>query len=479
MTENVVPLRPDVSGRAPPCDLDAEGMVLSTLLQYCETTFDRVYDLLQSEHFYADANRRIFDAIVTLQLAAKQVDVVAVATELRNQGRLAQVGGTPYLATLSEYQPATAYIEQHVQTIVNKWKVRQVLSIGQIITAEGYGAIGNEQEWIEKFEQSISELAHHDRVGTMEHVAQAGFTEVQRLQQARERGQLTTGISTGLTDLDQIISGLHDGDLNVIAGRPGMGKTSLVTTLIHNVAKPRPDAETLPEGVFLWSGEMPRAQVALRIVCSHAGIDLEGIRKYGPSKEQYTDLVNAVAALQHYPIWIDDKPGRSVLEIRAIAKKLNREILNGTTPCKARRLSLVAVDYLQLMKGVRRQGGSSREQEIASISLGLKEMAKELLLPVAALSQLNRAVENRNSKDKRPQLSDLRESGAIENDADNVLLLYRRGYYDKSEKDGETEIIVAKQRNGPPGTAFVYFDAKKMVFKNLDRSADFSDWDTK
>jgi replicative DNA helicase len=345
------------------------------------------------------------------------------------------------------------------------------------VTAQGYAGYGDAQQFIDSAEQAVYEIARtreSNSVRTLKEVMRETF---ERIDKANARGARITGIPTGFDRYDRITSGLHDGELTIVAARPGMGKTSFVLNVAVNVASPqqlesaRDPNERWEEpgsGVAVFSLEMPREQICNRMLCSEAKVDVSRVRTGMLTPSDWSKLTQAATHLASLNVWIDDTPALSILELRSKARRLQAEFdhVDPVSGEKKRRIGLVIVDYLQLMKG--RDGQPSREQEISEISRGLKQLAKELSLPVIALSQLNRAVETRGEKSKRPQLSDLRESGAIEQDADNICFIYRDDYYNKETTDRNVaELIVAKQRNGPTDTVRVRFDAPYTRFDNL------------
>jgi replicative DNA helicase len=450
-------------GRVPPSDLDAEAAVLSATLLDSDA-FDAVQEILLPQHFYADANRRIYDAVLELQSASKPVDIVSVAGYLRDKGRLDQIGGTPYLAQLADATPAVAHVAAHASVIREKWRLRQLISICQKFAAEGYGDTGEVQGLIK------------------------GAFEI--LGEAARRGGGITGIATGYPELDKQCAGLHAGDLYIVAARPGMGKTSFVLNLATNIARPQRvqvnadndayfDAavEEPGYGVLFCSLEMPREQLASRMLASEARVDMSRIRSGKLQRDDWNKLTDAASRLGRLPIWLDDTPALTLLDLRAKIRRLQAELKRGDGAKSSKGLGLVAVDYLQLMQG--RRDAGSREQEISELSRGLKQLAKEMKIAVLALSQLNRAVETRTSKDKRPQLSDLRESGAIEQDADTIMFIYRDEYYFKDTPDkGIAELIIAKQRNGPTGKVMTKFTSEYTRFDNLaPEEYEFHDFD--
>jgi replicative DNA helicase len=471
-------LRP-MPGRIPPHDLDAEAVVLSAILLSSEA-FDQVQDILRAEHFYSDANRRIYEAVVELQSTGKPVDVVSVATWLRDRERLQQVGGTPYLAQLTDAIPAVAHVEAHARVVREKWRVRQLIATCQRFAAEGYGDCGEVQGFIDRAEQAVFDIARIPESTAVRPVRDAIHGAFDILVAASKRGEGITGIPTGFDRLDKKCAGLHKGDLYIVAGRPGMGKTSFVLNIAVNVASPRRvrtsdqndplgsgDVEQPGWGVGFFSLEMPREQLASRLLSVEARVDVSRIRSGNIKHEDWNKLTDAAARIGRLPIWLDDTPALTLLDLRAKIRRLKADIARKTGDGPpAQELGLVAIDYLQLMQG--RRDAGSREQEISELSRGLKQLAKEMEVPVIALSQLNRSVETRTSKDKRPQLSDLRESGAIEQDADTIIFIYRDEYYNQESTDrGVAEIIISKQRNGPTGTVKVRFTPEHTRFDNL------------
>lgn len=470
---------PEAGGRVPPSDLDAEGAVLSAILLDADS-FDRVQEILHASHFYADANRRIYEAVVDLNSSGRPVDIVSVAGYLRDKGRLQQVGGTPYLAQLSDATPAVAHVEAHAKVIREKWRIRQLISTCQRFAAEGYGDYGEVQGFIDQAEQAVFDIARIPENSTIVPLKDAVKGAFKILADAAQRGGGITGIESGFTMFDKQCSGLHAGDLYILAARPGMGKTSFALNLAMNVSRPRqvevsgenePYMEAPVEepgyGVLFCSLEMPREQLAARLLSSEARVDMQKIRSGRMQREDWNMLTDSAARLGRLPLWLDDTPALTLLDLRAKIRRLQAEIARGgDNGLPAKKLGLVVIDYLQLMQG--RKDAGSREQEISELSRGLKGLAKEMKVPVIALSQLNRAVETRNAKDKRPQLSDLRESGAIEQDADTIIFVYRDEYYFRDSPDkGVAELIIAKQRNGPTGKVMVKFTGEFTRFDNL------------
>jgi replicative DNA helicase len=476
-------------GRVPPNDLDAEAAVLSAVLLSSDA-FDAIQEILRPEHCYSNANRLLLEAVFDLQANGRPVDMVAVAGWLRDRGRLAQAGGTPYIAQLVDATPAVAHVEAHARTIREKWRLRQLIQTCQRFAGEGYGDCGEVQRFIDQAEQAVFDIARIPEGTTVVPVKSAIVDAFRILTAASQRGGGISGVATGFTELDRKTSGMHKGDLFIVAGRPGMGKTALVLNMSVNVARPRrvelgeqadPFGEAPVEapglGVAYFSLEMPKEQLAARLLAAESRVDLSRIRSGQPRSEDWNKLTEAAARLGRMPIWIDDTPALGLLDLRAKVRRLQAELRRGGAELGGvEGLGLVVVDYLQLMQG--RRNAPSREQEISELSRGLKQLAKEMAVPVLALSQLNRSVETRTTKDRRPQLSDLRESGAIEQDADTILFIYRDEYYYREESvdRGIAEIIIAKQRNGPTGIVKAKFSSECTRFDNLT-SGEYDEFD--
>ncbi|MFI5299023.1 MAG: replicative DNA helicase [Polyangiales bacterium] len=463
----------DIAGRVPPHNTDAEAAVLAAILLDGKQ-IDAV-SFLEGEHFYSEAHKRVFEAARELHRKSQPIDIQTVAAWLRDRDWLQAIGGVSMLAELVDATPAVAHLEAHGRIVKEKARVRTLIETCQMIAAQGYGDYGEAQDFIDSAEQRVYTLARtpeSSSVHLMYDVVKGAFVQ---LQQALNRGRLITGAPTGFQKLDEMTTGMHPGELIIIAARPGMGKTSFVMNIATNVASAVPDSSegagdgTVDEqlGVMVFSLEMPKEQLANRMICSEGRVGLADLRKGNVQGEKWDRLIESANRLSQMPIWIDDSPALNVLELRAKVRRKQHEFDKKGT----RRIALVIVDYLQLMRG--REGVQSREQEISEISRGLKALAKELKVPVIALSQLNRAVETRPGKDKRPQLSDLRESGAIEQDADVIQFIYRPEYYvaDKTSEDaqklkGYAELLVAKQRNGPTGKVAMTFIDEYTKFEN-------------
>lgn len=444
-------LRDGSYDRPPPVSLEAEVAVLGGLLNDPDAV-TRVVEIIDDTMFFREAHRRIFRAVARLFGRSAVVDVITVGDELRNTGELDSAGGLPYLAELLDAVPTAANIQYHARIVQSKALLRRLIEAShQIVRDVHEQGERPVEEVLDHAEQRIFQVAQsHDRGGfvRIKQILRETFEKIEKLQ---ESGAPVTGIPTGFKDLDRMTAGLHPGDLAIVAARPSMGKTSWVLNAAQNAAIDH----GVPVAIF--SLEMSKEQLVQRFLCAEGRVDAGRLKIGRLSAEEMQRLARAAGLLNVAPIWIDDSPGSTVLEMRAKARRLKAD----------EDIGLLVIDYLQLMSG--RQGVSSREQEISEISRGLKQLAKELRVPVIALSQLNRGVETRAGKDKRPQLSDLRESGAIEQDADMIMFIYRDEYYnpETTEHRGIAELIIAKQRNGPTGKVMTRFTSSCTRFDSL------------
>jgi replicative DNA helicase len=430
--------------------------------------------LLAQDDFYDITLGRVFAGVQALVKEHQPVDVPSVCAWLGARDWQAPDGGWYFFVRdlhIGDSGAAASYGEKYATIVATKARRRRILAGCHRFVNEGYFDVGNEQEWCDTVVSTFQDYAQPPERMDAQPVGDALREAFAEITAAAERGDVFTGVPTGYDRLDACMSGLHEGDLTIVAARPGMGKTSWVMNVAVNVASPREviDGSRKTDvpglGVCVFSLEMPRKQLVTRMACSEGRVDLGRLRQARLLAEDWRKLTESAAYLSSLPIWIDDTPALSVLELRAKVRSRQAKFNRPATETQpARKVGLVVIDYLQLMTG----DGESREQEISYISRGLKNLAKSLKVPVVALSQLNRAVETRG-KDKRPQMSDLRESGAIEQDADNIIFIYRDDYYnDVSELRGIAELIVAKQRNGPTGKVKVRFHAGCTRFDNLD-----------
>jgi replicative DNA helicase len=438
--------------RVPPQSIEAEQSVLGGLL-LDNTAWDRIADLVSAADFYRADHRLIFEHIGLLIDSARPADALTVAESLERSGRLAEVGGQAYLGTLAANTPSAANIRRYGEIVRERSVMRNLAAIGTEIADSAYNPLGRDAKaLLDEAETRIFRIAESGSK------SRQGFVKIDPLLTEtvervdvlynRENKDDVIGLATGFVDLDRMTSGLQQGDLIIIAARPSMGKTALAMNFVEHVAL------HLKKAVAVFSMEMSGAQLAMRMIGSVGRFDQHELRTGTFKEEDWSRLVDAVGRLNETEIFIDDTAGLNALEVRSRSRRLHRQ-------CGG--LSLIVVDYLQLMSASGRE--ENRATEIAEISRSLKGLAKELKVPVVALSQLNRSVESR--QDKRPMMSDLRESGAIEQDADLIVFIYRDEVYNpESPNRGMAEIILAKQRNGPTGKVTLTFLGKYTRFEN-------------
>jgi replicative DNA helicase len=455
----VPPAQPPISaGRVPPHHLDAEAAVLAAVL-LDPAGLAQVADRLRPEHFYADCNGRVFEAALDLAAVGRPVDIVTVAGWLRDRERLGAVGGPAYLALLTDATPTPGNVEAHAEMVREKWRQRSLIATCQRAAAEGYGDVGELQGWIDGIEQEVHEVARKGDTNATQHVGALVATSFARIEDAARRGSSTIGISTGFERLDALTGGMQAGQFWIVAGRPGMGKTSIAMNIAVNAAWPS-DGGLGTVGVGVFSLEMPGHEVTTRMVCGEGRVDLGKLRNGFVQPDDWAKLTEAARGVSALPLWVDDTPGLSPMALRSKARRLASE-------CERRgaRLGVIVVDHIGLMRaGLSRN--ANREQEVGECSRSMKELAKELGCTVIALSQLNRQVEMR--KDRRPVLSDLRDSGSLEQDCDTAVFMYRdEYYYQDSKTPGLAEAAVLKQRSGPTGKALLRWRGEYTRFETL------------
>ncbi len=438
--------------RVPPHNNDAEVSVLGSVLLDNDTLIN-LGDSVTPEMFYREGHRKIFAAMRNLQERGEPVDLITLSEELRVRGLLDEVGGLGYLVGLSDQVPTAAYAEHYARLVQEKHTLRQLISASGKVMQLAYDAQLPLEDLLDRSEKLIFEVAEQKKKGeatqAMSQVVHDTFEYITLLHNAKG---IPDGVPSGFKDLDEQISGMQKGSLNVLAARPSMGKTAFALSIAQNVAL---RGEKV---VAVFSLEMPAVQLALRLISSEARVDMNRIRSGQLNERDFERLAHAAGRLADAPLVIDDEPE---LTVNALRSKLRR-ISSQHGP-----LGLVVIDYLQLMSGGSRGGGpENRQQEISTISRNLKGIAREMEVPVMVLSQLSRAVEQRPNH--RPMLSDLRESGAIEQDADIVMFIYRDEYYNKeTDQQGIAEIIIGKQRNGPVGTVKLQFHSQHVRFNDL------------
>lgn len=437
--------------KLPPHDLDAEQSVLGAILIDNEALY-KALETLKPDDFYRPAHREIFECMTALSERAEIIDLLTLKSELERRGKLEEVGGPPYIAALVDIVPTAANVEFHARIVHEKAIARRLLYASMQITARCYDNIEDVDGLVEAAERLIFEVSEarvRESFSSLKEVIKGSFKTIEGLY---DKKGFITGIPTGFIELDRFTSGLQPSDLIIVAARPSMGKSSFCLNIAQHVGVRL--REPIPTAIF--SLEMSKEQLGIRLLCAEARVDSHRVRTGYVAREDWPRLYTAAETLSAAPIFVDDTPAISVLEMRAKSRRLKAE--HG--------LGLVIVDYLQLMRSTKRH--ENRQQEITEISRSLKALAKELNVPVIALSQLSRAVETR--ADRKPQLSDLRESGSLEQDADVVLFIYRPDAYDPDEQQGIAEIMIGKQRNGPVGTVQLAFIKEYTRFENLETS---------
>ena len=433
----------------PPQNIEAEESILSAILIDNDALLD-VIEALGPEDFYRTGHQKIYEAITDLFDRAEPVDLVTLANKLKEKGQLEVVGGASYLARLVDTVPLAVNARHYAKIVHDKASLRRLIEKANAIVKRCFEERGEAEDVIDFAETAIFEISEQKARQSFYPLSKIILGNIETLEEKQGNRSLVTGVTTGFNQLDNLTSGLQNSDLIILAARPSMGKTALALNIARNAAV---DAN-VPVAVF--SLEMSKEQLSLRMLCSEARIDSSRLRGGFFSMEDWHRLTDAAGVLSESPIYIDDSPSLSAMEIRAKARRLKMD----------KNIGLIIIDYLQLMQG--RSSAERRDLEISEISRGLKALAKELELPVMALSQLNRMLEQRT--DKRPRLSDLRESGALEQDADVVAFIYRDEVYNKEEDNprrGTAEIILSKQRNGPTGDVFLSFLNSYTRFENL------------
>lgn len=441
------------AGKIPPQNLDAEMSLLGAVLIDEETLAD-ISEHVTPKDFYDKRHATIFGGMMRLYEKHRPVDLLTLTEELKKKSEIELVGGSAYLTELTNYVPTAAHAEAYAELVAQKAVRRRLIKASGDISELGYDEDTNVQELLEKAEAelfSVSDQSLKQDLVSIETILTDSFDRMEELH--RNKGALR-GVRTGYRDLDNMTAGLQRSDLIILAARPAMGKTTLVTNLAYNVAT------VAKQPVLFFSLEMSKEQLVDRMLADASGVDAWNIRTGNLSDDDFSKLSEAMGEMAEAPIYIDDTPGLTVLEMRTKARRAAHE-----AP-----LGLIIVDYLQLMQGSGRDNGN-RVQEVSEISRGLKLIARELNVPVIALSQLSRSVENRSPQ--IPQLADLRESGSIEQDADIVMFIYREAYYNpETERENITDLIIAKHRNGPVGRVELYFHPERLRFMSLDRRHD-------
>lgn len=440
-----------LSAKIPPQNVDAEVSLIGAIL-IDEDVLANVSENLKPHDFYDKRHSAIFDGMLRLYERHQPVDLLTLTDELQRKDELDLVGGSAYLSELTNMVPTSAHADAYADIVSQKAIRRRLIKASTDIAELGYDDDKNTQELLEQAEAelfSVSDQSIRQDLVSLEQILTESFDRMEELH--RDKNQLR-GVRTGWQDLDNITAGLQRSDLIILASRPAMGKTTLVTNLAYNVATKADQA------VLFFSLEMSKEQLVDRMLADAAGVDAWNIRTGNLSDQDFEKLSKAMGEMAEAPVFIDDTPGMTVLEMRTKARRL----------AHTRPLGLVIVDYLQLMQGSGRRNDGNRVQEVGEISRGLKLIARELNVPVVALSQLSRSVESRSPQ--IPMLSDLRESGSIEQDADIVMFIYREAYYNpETDRENITDLIIAKHRNGPTGKIELYFHPERLRFMSLDK----------
>ena len=440
-------------GKVPPHDVEAEQAVIGSMLTDKDAVVSSI-EVLKEDDFYREDNRLIYSAMLNLYNRAEPIDLITVKSELETMGKFEQVGGFEYLTELPEKVPTTANAVKYIKIVEEKSQLRNLIKTANEIIELGYDPTEDVDNIMEGAEKKIFNLAQDKNQKGYAPIKDILVDSITQLEELYNRKQHITGVPTGFADLDYRTAGLHGSELILVAARPAMGKSAFALNIATNAAL-RGNAP-----VAIFSLEMSKEQMVNRILCSEAMVDSNKVRTGKLEDEDWGKIAEAIGPLSESGIYVDDTPGISVMEIRAKCRKLKLE----------KNIGLVVIDYLQLVQGSGKRN-ASREQEISEISRSLKILAKELNVPVIALSQLSRAVEQR--PDHRPMLSDLRESGAIEQDADIVMFLYRDDYYNEdSEKKNIEEVLIAKHRGGSTGTVDLGWLGSYTKFVNLERRYD-------
>ena len=434
--------------RIPPQNGDAEKAVLGAMM-LSEEAIGIAIEHLDSFYFYETSHQKIFASVKDLYASRKNVDLITLSDFLKNKAMLDAIGGLSYLTELADFVPTAANVRHYIDIVKDKGIQRRLIKNSTEIISKSYGVDVNVDELVDCAEQLIFEIANAKQKQQAVHVKDLVKVAIANIDSLYQRKESITGVPTGFIDFDRATSGLQKSDLIIIAGRPSMGKSAFAVTIAEFAAVNK----NIPVAIF--SLEMSKEQLVQRMLCSQAQVDAHKVRTGFLSPSDWPHLTKAAGVLSNVSIYIDDTPAISALELRAKARRLKA----------AHDVGLIIVDYLQLMQSSTKS--ESRQQEISEISRSLKALARELNVPLIAISQLSRAVESR--QDHRPQLSDLRESGAIEQDADVVVLLMREEYYNPTEENrGIAEVIIAKQRNGPTGTVKMKFFKEYVKFANLE-----------
>lgn len=444
-------MEPTKLQQAQPQNTDAEASLLGAIL-IDQDAIVKIADTIDPGDFFDIRHQRIYEAVINLYEKRQAIDVLTLSDQLKNMGYLDMVGGPTYLTELTNFVPTAAHVEQYADIVAQKSMRRRLIQTSHEISGLGFDESKSLKELIEEAETRLFQVSQQHVKQTIVSIEDILADSFERLDELHKDKKAIRGVPTGFKDMDNVLAGLQRSDLFILAARPSMGKTAFVLNLAHNVAV------NSKEPVLIFSLEMSKEQLVDRLLSMESGVDAWALRTGNLSDQDFEKLGEAMGTLSEAPIFIDDTPGITVSDMRTKARREAHQ----------HKLGLVIVDYLQLMSGGSRFGGDgNRVQEISEISRGLKGIARELNVPLIALSQLSRSVESRSPQ--IPQLSDLRESGSIEQDADVVAFIYREDYYNpETDRRNLTDILIKKHRNGPLGNVELYFDKDKQRFRSVD-----------
>jgi replicative DNA helicase len=444
--------RAEAAGRVPPHDLQAEESLLGAMMLSAEA-IAAAAGVVTASDFYKPGHGHVYDAVHTLYAAGQPADSVTVADELRRAGLLDAIGGPAVLAQIMSSTPATTNAERYARIVEEYALLRRLIGVAGEIAELGYSVPEDVSKALDRAESLVYDVNERRVTDSTQRLSALLSDNLDRLEQLYEKGDAITGTPTGYLDLDQLLSGLQPSSLVVVGARPAMGKTSFALGMVAHAAL----EATQPDPVLFFSLEMSNLELSQRLLCAEARVDSTRVRNGQLQPDDWQKISRAMGRLAEAPIWIDDNPNLTIMEIRAKARRLKSQVGS---------LGMIVIDYLQLMSG--RSSAENRQVEVSELSRGLKILARELETPVVALSQLSRGLEMR--ADKRPMLADLRESGSIEQDSDVVMFIYREEIYDpKPENAGQAEIIVAKHRSGPTGVVQLAFLPQYTRFANMAR----------
>ncbi|HBB66766.1 MAG: replicative DNA helicase [Elusimicrobia bacterium GWA2_56_46] len=444
--------------KVPPHSIEAEMAVLGAMLIE-KDVISTVTEIIQAKHFYSEIHRRIFESITDLYNRNQPVDIVTLSDELKKNNKLEELGGQKYLSDLMEKVSTAAHTQAYAQLVKEKALLRELIRVSTSVIEKSFDNSDEVENILDYAQEQIIEVAQTSTDHGFSSAQDLAHEVLERLEKAHGEKSNVTGVPTGFTRFDDMTSGLQKSDLIILAARPSQGKTAMALNMAYHAAVDDTSKPQVPVAIF--SLEMDKHAIFQRMLCSAAGADLGKVRKGYFPREVWTDLTRFSGKLAAAPLWIDDTPGLNILDIRARTRKLQSQLKN-----QNKTLGLIIIDYLQLIRGTGRL--ESRQQEVSEISRLLKDLARSLKVPVLALSQLNRRSEDKGREGNRPQLSDLRESGSLEQDADVVALIHRPEYYNREDPTlkNKASIILAKQRNGPVGEVELYFRPELTRFEN-------------